>query len=152
MRPALPELSGQELIAEWRKVIDAAVGSLSSVGEHVEAPHQLVDPMRRQLELVEELIARERRLQRQAASQLLAPVDAVFELLEASTRTLRKQGEALEAAGRALEETAGLVKAQAALFEGAVGTLREPSDRARAAIGLEPRARRKAPARSRRRS
>jgi hypothetical protein len=119
--------------------MDTAAGSLSSIGDQVEAPHQLLDTMRRQLELVQELVAHERRLQQRATSQLLAPIDAVFKLLEASSATLRKQAEALESAGQALEETARLVKAQAGLFEGAIGTLREPSDRARAAIGLEPR-------------
>ena len=152
MRPALPELSGQELLAEWRKLLDAAAGSLSAVGDHVEAPRQLTDLMGHQLELVEELIARERALQKQAAGQLLAPLDAIFDLLDASTTTLRKQAEALESAGRALEESARLVKAQAGLFEAAIGTLREPSDRARAVIGLEPRARAHPRGRSRRRS
>ena len=121
--------------------MDAAASSLSSLGDQVGAPQQVLDAMRRQLELVQELIARERRLQKLAASQLLAPVDAGFELLEASGGTLRKQAEALEAAGQALEESARLVKAQAVLFERAVATLREPSDRARGVFGLEPRVR-----------
>jgi hypothetical protein len=140
VRPHLPELSAQELLAEWRKMIDAATAPLNSLGDHVEAPQQLVETMRRQLELVQELIARERRLQQKAAGQLLAPIDAVFDLLEASGVTLRKQAEALESAGQALEESARLVKAQAGLFEKAIGALREPSDRARAVMGLEPRA------------
>ena len=138
-----PEPNIRELLGEWRKVVDAAAGSLSSLGDHVEAPRQLVDMMRAQLELVQELIARERKLQKQAASQLLAPVDAVFDLLEASATTLRKQAEALEAAGKALEESARLVKAESELFERTIGTLREPSDRARAIAGLEPRPRQK---------
>jgi hypothetical protein len=40
-------------------------------------------------------------------------VDAVFDLLEESGTTLRRQAEALEAAGRALEETAALMKSGA---------------------------------------
>jgi hypothetical protein len=129
--------------------MDATVGSLSSIGGQVEAPRQLVETMRRQLELVQDLVARERRLQRQAANQLLAPVDAVFDLLEATGETLRKQAEALEAAGQALEETARLVQAQAGLFERSIGTLRGPSDRARAVFGLE-RPQRDKPRRTRR--
>jgi ABC-type transporter Mla subunit MlaD len=151
VRPQLPELSGHELLAEWRKVMDAAAASLNSVGDHVEAPQQLVETMRRQLELVQELVARERRLQQQAASQLLAPIDAVFDLLETSGTTLRKQAEALESAGQALEESARLVKTQAELFERAIGALRGPSDRARAIAGLKPRASRSAPRNNRRR-
>ena len=64
--------------------------------------------MQRQLELVQEVIERERRLQTQLAGHLLAPVDVIFDLLEESGSMLRGQAEALEAAGRALEETARL--------------------------------------------
>lgn len=149
MRPSLPELSGHELLAEWRKVMDAATGSL---GGHVAAPHELLETMRRQLELVQELINRERRLQSQAADQLLAPIDAAFNLLEASGETLRKQAEALDAAGQALEQSARLVTSQAELFERAIGALREPTDRARAAVGIKPRTDHRARRRSGRRA
>jgi hypothetical protein len=43
----------------------------------------------------------------------------------------------LEAAGRALEETARLVRTQAELFEQTVDTLRQPAELAKAAAGLE---------------
>jgi hypothetical protein len=52
---------------------------------------------------------------RQLAGHLFAPADAVFDLLEESGVMLRRQAEVLEAAGRALEGTAGLVKTQAEL-------------------------------------
>jgi hypothetical protein len=148
--PTPPDPGGHDLLADSRKVIDAAAASLSSIGGHIEAPTVLLDTMRRQAELLQDLIERERRFQKQAASQLLAPIDAVFDLLEASGATLRQQAEALEAAGQALEESARLVKAQASLFEQAIGTLREPSERARAIVGLEPRAGRGARRRPRR--
>jgi hypothetical protein len=95
--------------------------------------------MQRQLELAQELIERERRLQAEVASRLLAPVDAVFDLLEETGATLRRQAEALEAVGRALEETAGLMKGQAELFERTVGTLRQPAEVAKGAIGAQRR-------------
>jgi hypothetical protein len=150
VRPPLPELSARELLAESRKALDAATGSLTSLADHVEAPRQLVEPMRRQLELVQELIARERSLQQRAASQLLAPIDAVFDLLEASGESLRKQAQALSAAGEALQESGRLVEAQARLFERTIGTLREPSDLARTAVGLGARTRRERVAKPRR--
>jgi hypothetical protein len=148
----MPEApSGHELLREWRKVMDATISSLSSLGDQVGAPQQVLEAMRRQLELVQELIARERRLQKLAVSQLLAPVDAGFELLEASGATLRKQAEALGSAGQALEETARLVEAQAVLFERAVASLRGPSNRARSVFGLEPPGRQEAQQRASRR-
>jgi hypothetical protein len=117
--------------------MDSLVASAASVGGRAELPHQLLEPMQRQLELLQEVIERERRLQTQLAGRLLAPVDVIFDLLEVSGSLLRRQSEALEAAGRALEETAGLVKSQAELFERTIGVLREPAERARAAAGLD---------------
>lgn len=136
----MPELSGRELLHEWRQLMDSVLAA-ASAGGRSEAPRSLLQAMQRQLELVQEVIEREQRLQRQLAGGLVAPVDAVFDLLEESGATLRRQAEALEAAGRALEETAGLMKHQAELFERTIGTLRQPAELAKAAAGLERRSR-----------
>jgi hypothetical protein len=93
--------------------------------------------MQRQLELVQEVIERERRMQKQLAGGLLAPVDAVFDLLEQIRVTLHRQAAALETAGRALEETARLGQDQAELFERTIRALREPAEIAKTAVGLE---------------
>ncbi len=112
---------------------------LSSVGARSELPKQLLEPLQRQVELVQELIERERTLQRQLAGYLLAPADAVFDLLEQSGAMLRQQAEALESAGNALAETAALMQGQAELFERTIGLLRQPTELAKAAAGLERR-------------
>jgi hypothetical protein len=88
---------------------------------------------------VEQLVEREQRLQAELAGRVFAPVDAVFDLLADSGTTMRRQAEALEAAGRALEETAALMKTQAELFERTVGMLRQPADFARTASGAKRR-------------
>ena len=113
----MPERSGRDLLGEWRKLMDGVVASAASVGSRADLPRQLVEPMQRQLELVQEVIERERKLQKQLTGRVLAPVDAVFDLLADSGTVLRRQAEALEAAGAALQETAALVKSQAELFE-----------------------------------
>ena len=137
----MPELSGRELLREWQKLMDSVVASATSVAGRADLPRQLVEPMQRQLELVQEVIERERRLQRELTGRLVAPVDAVFDLLEESGKMLRRQADALEAAGRALEETAGLMKSQAELFERTIGPLRQPTELAKAAAGLDRRPR-----------
>src|ERR1700729_68079 len=53
--------------------MDAVVASAASVGGRAELPRQLLEPMQRQLELVQEVIERERRLQTQLAAHVLAP-------------------------------------------------------------------------------
>jgi hypothetical protein len=119
--------------------MDSLVASMTAASGRASLPRELLGAMERQLELAQELIERERRLQRELTGRLTAPIDAAFDLLEESAVTLRRQAEALEAAGRALEETASLMKRQAELFERTVGTVRAPADRAKAVAGVERR-------------
>src|SRR5687768_12557304 len=135
----MAELSGRELLREWKSLMDSVVSSAASAAGRPELPRQLLETMQRQLELVEEIVERERRLQKELTGRVLAPVDAVFDMLAETGTTLQRQAEALEAAGRALEETARLVRTQADLFERTVGTLRQPAELARATAGLERR-------------
>jgi hypothetical protein len=135
----VPELSGRELLYEWRRLMDSVIASAASTAGRSGLPRDLLGAMQSQLELVQEVIERERQLQRELTGRLVAPVDAVFDLLEEAGATLRRQAEGLEAAGRALEETAGLMKRQAELFERTIGTLRQPAELAKAATGLERR-------------
>jgi hypothetical protein len=142
----VPELNGRALLREWRALMDSVIASAASATGRAELPRELLEGMQRQLELVQEVIDRERRSQRDLASRLTAPIDAVFDLLEETGVTLRHQAETLEAAGRALEDTAGLMKRQAELFERTIAALRQPADLAKAAAGLD---RRKAKAKTR---
>lgn len=137
----MTDLKGRELLREWRKLMDSVVDSAASVAGRGELPQTLLEAMQHQLQLVEEVIERERSLQKGIAARLAAPVDAVFDLLEESGATLRRQAEALESAGRALEETATLMKSQAELFEGTIARLREPAELAKGLAGVERRAR-----------
>jgi hypothetical protein len=133
---AMPELGGHDLLREWQ----AAMRSLAG---HADLPRQLLAPLQRQAELIQEILERERRLQRDVVNRLLGPADAIFDLLEQSGEALHQQAEALEEAGRALEQTAALVKAQADLFERTVRTIREPTELAKAAAGIDRRPARK---------
>lgn len=137
----MPDIGGHDLLREWQ----AAMRSLAG---HSELPRQLLAPMQRQVELMQEVLERERRLQREVVGRLLAPADAIFDLLEQSGEAMRQQAQALEEAGRALEQTAVLVKAQADLFERTVRTIRQPTELAKAAAGVKAPGRK--PARSKR--
>jgi hypothetical protein len=135
----MTDLGGRDLLREWRKLMDSVVDSAASVAGRGELPQQLLETMQHQLRLVEEVIERERSLQRDLAARLAAPVDAVFDLLEESGATMRRQAEALASAGRALEETATLMQKQAELFDATIARLREPAELAKAVAGLERR-------------
>jgi hypothetical protein len=130
-----PESDTPGLLHDWQRHMTDLVATLAAVGQ-AELPRQLVEPMQRQLDLVKGLAERERRLQQQVAEQVVAPVDAVFDLLQESAATLRLQAESLQAAGRALDEAAGLMRMQAQHFERTVEAARRPVDLARAAAGI----------------
>jgi methyl-accepting chemotaxis protein len=118
---------GLDLLGDWQSAMTSVI------------PKQLLGPLKRQMELIQDVLERERALQREVLGHVFAPLDAVFDLLEQSGATIRQQAEALEQAARALEDTAVLMKAQAELFERGVRTAREPADLARRAAGLEKR-------------
>jgi hypothetical protein len=144
----MPDLHGTELLREWRRLMDAVISSAASVTGHAsDLPQQLIEQGQRQLELVQEIVEHERRVQRELADRLLAPLDAVFDLLEQSGAMLRRQAETLEAAGRALEDTGSLMKGQAELFEQSVRTLRQPVELVKATAGPAPKARKRKPPR-----
>jgi hypothetical protein len=123
----MPEPGGLDLLREWQSAMQSVI------------PRQLLGPLKRQTELLQDVLERERKLQREVLGHAFAPLDAVFDLLEKSGATIRQQAEALEQAAQALEQTAVLMKAQAELFERGIKTIREPADLARKAAGLEKR-------------
>jgi len=133
----MPELSGRELLKEWQRLMESVASTAASVAGRPEVPQRLTEAMEQQLALLTEVIERERRLQGEITRRVIAPVDAVFDLLDESGATLRRQAEALAASGRALEEAAALMTKQAELFERTIGTLRQPTELARAAAGLD---------------
>jgi len=131
----MSEQDGPDLLGEWRRLVDSLVGSAASVAGRSAVPRELLRVSQRQLELLQEVVDRERRLQGELTTMVTAPVGLVFDLLEEAGETLRLQAEALESAGRALEDTAGLMKRQAERFERSVAALRQPAELARAAAG-----------------
>ncbi|MHB8241295.1 MAG: hypothetical protein ACYDHN_04830 [Solirubrobacteraceae bacterium] len=133
----MPESSGHELLSEWRRLMDAVVASATSASGRTELPGELLRATQRQLELVREVIDRERTVQSDLAARVFAPIDGLFDLLEETGATLSRQAASLEAAGVALSETAALMKQQAELFERSVAALRQPSELAKAAVGVK---------------
>lgn len=145
----MSEPNGRDLLEEWRKVLESVVTSAASAAGQPDLPKDVLALTQRQIETVTALLERERRAQGEVAGRVLAPVDAIFDLLEETGSTLRRQAEALGAAGRAIEETGELMGAQAEMFEKTIGTLRRPADIAKSAAGTgrrpkKPRARKPA--------
>ena len=130
----MAELSARELIDQWRQLLETLISAAASAAPHTELPQELLESSMHQLELMQKLFERERRLQGELAGRLLVPVDAVFDLLEDTGATLRRQAEALAAAGRALEETAR-TDGQPSRHVRADDRCAAPADRARKGSG-----------------
>jgi hypothetical protein len=137
----MSEPGGRDLLREWQAAMQSVVSAATGAAGRAELPRQLLAPMQRQLELIEELLERERRLQRELLSKAFAPLDAIFDLLEQSSTALHKQAEALNESARALQQAAGMMEVQAQQFERAIQVLRQPAELAKAATGVERRRR-----------
>jgi hypothetical protein len=128
---------GRDLLREWQDAMQSLASTALGAAGKAELPKQLVGPMQRQVELLQELVDRERRLQGEVFGHLFAPLDALFDLLEQSGSTFRKQSEALEQAADALGETAKLMRVHAELFEKSIKMMREPTELAKSAAGVK---------------
>jgi hypothetical protein len=128
-----------DILGEWRAAMQSIATTARDTAGRADLPSALVAPMQRQLELVQEVIERERNLQAQLAGHLLNPIDAVLNLLEESGRTFKAQADALEQASAALAQTATLMQTQADIYESTIRALREPADLALRVAGAKPR-------------
>ena len=128
---------GRDLLREWQDSMQSLASTALGAAGRSELPKQLLGPMQRQVELLQELVDRERRLQGEIFGHLFAPLDTIVDLLEQSGATFRQQSEALEEASRALEETAKLMRVHAELFEKTIRVMREPAELAKTAAGVE---------------
>ena len=132
---------GKDILREWQDAMQAITGAARGAAGRSELPKALLTPMQRQLELVQEVVERERKLQAEVLGRLLEPMDSVLDLLEESGKTFRAQADALEEASAALEQTAKLMQTQAEIYDKAIRTLREPAALARRVSGAKPRKR-----------
>jgi hypothetical protein len=134
---SVAERGGFDLLHEWQKAMRSLASAASSVAGRAEVPAQILAPMHRQVELVQEILERERRLQEELITRAFAPYDAVFDLLEQSAGALHRQAEALTESARALEQAAGMMETQAELFERMIAVMREPGEIVKRAAGVK---------------
>ena len=89
---------GRDILREWQDAMQSIAGTARATAGRTELPKALLTPMQRQLELLQEVVERERSIQAEVFGHLLDPIDAVLDLLEESGKTFRAQAEALEQA------------------------------------------------------
>jgi hypothetical protein len=128
----MTDRGGLDLLREWQKSMRSLASSMAG---HAELPAQILAPMHRQAELLQEILERERRLQEELVARAFAPWDAVFDLLEQSAGALHHQAEALTESARALQQAAMMMETQAELFERTIGVMRQPGEIVKHAAG-----------------
>jgi hypothetical protein len=124
-----------DLLREWQAAMQSVISAVGSAAGRSDAARQLLAPMRRQAELLEQALEQQQKIQRDVVDRAFKPVDAMFDLLERSGSMMREQAEALEQAAQAVERAAGLIRLQAELFETATRTVRKPADVLKSAAG-----------------
>jgi hypothetical protein len=132
---------GKDILREWQDAMQSIAGVARGAAGKSELPKALLTPMQRQLELLQEVVDRERKLQSDVIGRLLEPMDTVLDLFEESGKTFRAQADALAEASAALQQTATLMQTQAEIYEKAIRALREPAHLARRVSGAKPRPR-----------
>jgi hypothetical protein len=133
----MADQGGRDPVGEWRRLAESLAAAAAAAAGNTTIPKDLLRVSQRQVELLQEVIQRERGRQGELAGMVTAPIDALFDLMEETGATLRLQAEALASAGRALEETAALMSRQAERFERTVGAIRQPAEIAKAAAGAK---------------
>jgi MbeD/MobD like len=137
--PLMAQPPVEDLLRQWKAAMQSVISAVGSAAGGSDAARQLVAPMRRQTELLEQALEQLQEVQRDAVNRAFKPVDAMFDLLERSGAMLREQADALEQAAQALERAAGLIRLQAELFETSTRTVRKPADVLKSAAGSRRR-------------
>jgi hypothetical protein len=94
----VPDLRGVDLVREWQAAMQSVAASVTGATGRSDAARQLLAPLQRQAELIQEVLERERELQRDLLGRVFEPFDAAFDLFERTIRTLREPSRRIESA------------------------------------------------------
>ena len=126
-----------DLLRAWQEVIRQIRSAAAPLtGPSADLTRQLLAPLQRQAELVEQTLLGQAEFQREIADRVLAPVNAVLEALEQTSTAMRTQAQAFDAAAASFKQASDLLELQASLIERATGSIRDPAAFVRSAGGL----------------
>ena len=135
----MPEVP--DLVGAWRDAagqLQRVAGALADQAGH--GARDVLGPLQRQSELIEQLVRRQLELEQELARRALAPARATVEALEKTPDTMRAQAGAFRTAASAFQQAAELLELQAAAIEQSIRTITLPLDVARRGLdrGGEP--------------
>lgn len=111
-----------DLLHAWQDVIRRLQGA---VGEP-ELVKQLLGPLQRQAELLEQALQRQLDFEREVLGRISAPITGALDILDQTTAAMRAQADAFNAAAASFKTAAELMDVQAGLMETAGQSLRDP--------------------------
>ena len=114
-----------DLLHAWQEVIRRLQGAASPITEQ-ELVKQLIGPLQRQAELLEQGLQRQLDFEKEMLGRLTAPVTGALGVLDQATAAMRAQADAFNAAAASFKTAAELLDVQAGLLETAGQSLRDP--------------------------
>jgi hypothetical protein len=117
-----------DLLGTARDVTAQLRGLAGSVGQAAVGGRDLLGPLQRQAELVEQVLRRQVELEQELVRRAIAPAQATVEALDNAPAALRAQATAFRAAATSFSQAAELLDLQAAAVEQTLAALRAPVD------------------------
>jgi hypothetical protein len=127
-----------DVLRAWQdavKQLGGVAGSLGSAAGQSDLIKQLTGPLQKQAELVEQALRRQLEFERDFAARLLAPVNVLIDAMEQTSKAMRTQSQAFDAASAAFKQASELLEVQAGLIDQATKAMRDPAEFIRAAGG-----------------
>jgi hypothetical protein len=128
-----------DLLQAWRDAVGQMRDAAAPLtGPTAELARQLLGPLQRQGELVEEVLRRQAQFDKRLVGQMLAPATVLLDVLDQTAAAMRNQAKAFDLAATSFKQSAELLELQAGLMERAARTLRDPAELVRSATRPSP--------------
>jgi hypothetical protein len=120
-----------DLIGAWRETTHQLRGLADSVAGQAGHVPQLLPPLQRQADVIEQMLRRQLVLEQDLLRRAVAPAQATAAALERTPEAIRAQAAAFRTAAAAFGQAADLLDVQAAAIEQTVAALTAPIHAAR---------------------
>lgn len=126
-------------VRAWRDAADQLRGLAASLADQAgHGPRDVLGPLQRQTEVIEQLLRRQVEIEQELARRALAPAVAISEALEKAPDAMRAQAAAFRAAATSFDQAADLLEVQATAVEQSIKALKAPAELARRGLGRRP--------------
>src|SRR3954452_17881909 len=118
---------GPDILGAWRDLTKQITGLAGSVAGQAAGPgRDLLGPLQRQAELIEQVLRRQIELEQELVRRAVAPAQAVADALESAPDARRGQATAFRPAAPSSTQAAALLDAQPLALEQTLASLRLP--------------------------